>query len=426
LNSTEEAKTNCTREIEVEIPAEIVAGETESLVQRYQKLARIPGFRKGKVPSTIIRQRFAEDLKSEVVEKLVPKYFRQEAEKQGLAPVSQPRVTDLHIVDGEPLRFKASFEVMPDFEVSGYKELAPEPQETTVTDEEVESELTHLREQQAAYAPVEDRALQDGDYAQISFKGQPQTAAGDETKPVSVDDVMVEVGGSNTVKEFTENLRGAKPGEDRSFQVIYPEDFADHRLAGKTFSYSVSIKAVKQKSLPELNDDFAKQLGEFETLEALKQRIREAIEAEKKHTAEHVAKDKIVDELAKRHDFPVPEALVEHQIDLRLERGLRALAAQGLNPEQMKQMDLERLRSGQRDSAIKEVKVSLILDRIAELEKIDATEEEVDKEVEALAKQSKMDVDDVRARLTRNGALDRIRNRIRNEKTLDFLYRRSA
>jgi trigger factor len=427
LNSTEETKANCTREIEVEIPADVVAGETESLVQRYQKLARIPGFRKGKAPVTMIRRRFAEDLKSDVVENLVPKFFRQETEKQGLTPVSQPRVTDMHLVDGEPLRFKASFEVMPEFEVSGYKDLGPGPQEVTVTDEEVESEITRIREQQASYNAVDERPLQDGDFAQVSFTGQPKEATeGEAAKPVKVDDVMVEVGGTNTVKEFSENLRGVKPGEEKTFDVNYPADFADNRLAGKTFTYTASIKAVKQKVLPELNDEFAKSVGEFDTLDALKTRIHEAIEHEKKHQAEHEAKDKIVEELVKLHDFPVPESLVERQIDLRLERGLRALAAQGLRAEDMKKMDFARLRTAQREGALKEVKVSLILDKIAEIEKIDATEEEIHKEIEALALQAKQPVEDVQARLTQDGAVDRIRNRIRNEKTLEFLYHKSA
>lgn len=427
MNSTEETKANCTREIEVEIPAAVVAGETETLVQRYQKLARIPGFRKGKAPATIVRHKFADDLKSEVVEKLVPRYFQEETKKQGLSPVSQPRVTDLHVADGEPLRFKATFEVLPEFQVSEYKDLATEPQEIKIADEEVDAEVNKIREQQATFTPVEDRALQDGDFAQVSFTGQPKQAEGEEAaKPIKVDEVLVEIGGTNTVKEFTENLRGAKPGDEKTFEVNYPADFSDQRLAGKTFTYTASIKAVKQKSLPELDDDFAKQLGEFDTLDALKTRIREAMEAEKKHQAEHEAKDKIVDELVKRNDFPVPESLVERQIDLRLERGLRALAAQGVRPEHLKQMDFGRLRTAQREGAVKEVKVSLILDRISETEKIEATDEEVNKEIEALALQAKQPVEELRERLTHEGVVDRIRDRIRSEKTLDFLYHRPA
>jgi trigger factor len=437
LNSNE-VKPNCTREIQVEIPVEVVAGETETLVSKYQRTARIPGFRKGKVPATIIRQRFAEDLKSEVVETLVPKYFHQETEKQGLNPVSQPKVSDLHVHDGEPLRFKATFEVLPEIELAGYRDLAPEKPEITVTDEEVQESLNRLTEQQATYAAVEDRPLQDGDYAQVSFTGTPQAAPAPEgeaasadkaapaAQPINVEEVMVEIGGSNTVKEFTENLRGAAPGEERTFSVVYPEDFADQRLAGKTFGYTVRIKAVKQKTLPEQNDEFAKQVGDFENLEVLRTRIREGLTAEKEHEADRAAKEKIIAELEKRHDFPVPDALVEQQIDVQLERGLRALAAQGMRTEDLKKLDWTRLRDGQRESARKEVKISLLLDRIASAEKIDATDEEVDHEVEALAQQARQPVEQVRERFAKEGALDQIRSRVRNDKTLDFLCTKPA
>ncbi len=435
------------REIEVEIPAEIVTSETESLVRKYTKLAKIPGFRKGKVPPTVVRQRFAEDLKSEVVESLVPKYFHTETEKQGLKPISQPRVTDLHLHEGEPLKFKATFEVLPEIEVSGYREIQPEQKDTSVSVEDVEAALKNIQEQHAAYNVVsEERPLADGDFAQVAFEGtpkaelksEPETSAGsegeaavaakeeDEPKPVKVDEVLVEIGGVNTVKEFSENLRGAKAGEKKTFEVTYPADFQDQRLAGKTMVYTATINGIKSKAMPELNDEFAKEVGEFENLDALKQRIRESMEHEKTHQVEHEAKEKIVDELLKRTDFPVPEALVEHQIDVRLERGLRALAAQGMRAEDLKRMDISRLRDGQREQAVRDVKTLLILDKIAELENIQASDEEVEKEIEAIAEQARQPKEDVRARLTQDGAVTRIRERIRNEKALDFLYRKPA
>jgi trigger factor len=215
-------------------------------------------------------------------------------------------------------------------------------------------------------------------------------------------------------------------GDERTFDVHYPQDFSDQRLAGKTFTYTVKVNAIKQKSLPELDDAFAKELGEFADLAEVRTRIREGMEAEKKHNAEREAKDKLVAELVKRNDFEVPEALVEHQIDIRLDRGLRALAAQGMKAEDMKKMDLNRLRGGQRDQAVQEVKAALLLEKIAEEEKIEVSDAEIDREVEALATQSKQTPEAIRSRLTRDGALDRIRNRIRNEKTLDFLYHQSA
>jgi len=421
--SPTETSSSTRREIQVEIPVDEVNRETESLIQKYQKLARIPGFRRGHVPASIIRQRFAEDLKSDVVEALVPRYFRKEADKQGLIPISQPQVTDLHLKDNEPLRFKASFEVMPEIKVDGYKELRAEKPEIAVTDEEVVQSLNDLREQHATFTTVEGRALADGDYAQVSLDGQPKDGDG---KPVHMDEIMVEIAGKDTMPEFTENLRGASAGDERVFEVVYAQDAAEQRLAGKTFTYTVKVHSIKQKSLPEVDDQFATQLGEFKNLDEVRQRIRESMEAERKHAAEHQAKDKLVAELVKRSEFEVPEALVDRQIDMRLERGLRALAAQGMKAEDIKKMDLNRLRVGQRDQALQEVKASLVLDKIAEEEKIEVSDAEIDKEIEALATQSKQTPEAIRARLTRDGALDRIRNRIRSEKTLDFLYRQSA
>jgi len=226
--------------------------------------------------------------------------------------------------------------------------------------------------------------------------------------------------------EFTQNLAGATAGEERTFDVNYPEDFSDERLRGKTFSYKVKVNGVKQKSLPELNDDFAKELGEFTTLGEVRNRIREGMEQERRQTAEREAKDKLLAELIRRNEFEVPEALVDHQIDIRLERGLRALAAQGMSSEHMKKMDLPRLRAGQHDQAVQEVKASLLLEKIADEEKIEVGDDEINREIEALATQTNQTADAIRARLTRDGALDRIRNRIRNEKALDFLYRQSA
>ena len=421
--SPTETKESTKREIEVEIPAAEVGRETESLIQKYQKVARIAGFRRGHVPASIIRQRFSEEIKTDVVEALIPRYFRQEAERLGIHPVSQPRVTDLHVHDGEPLRFKAAFEVLPEIKLEGYKELRADKPEIAVSEADVEQALTDLREQHAKFDPIEGRALADGDFAQASLDGNPKDGDG---QPVHMDEVLVEIGGKNTMPEFTEHLRGANAGDERTFDVNYPEDAQDKRLAGKTFTYTVKISAVKQKNLPELNEEFAKQFGELTTVDELRQRIRQQMESERKHEAEHKAKDKLVEELIQRNEFEVPDSLIEQQIDIRLERGLRALAAQGLSAEHMKKMDLPRLRAGQRDQAIHDVKAALLLEKVAEAENVQVSDDEMNAEVDSLAKQTKQTTEAIRTRLTRDGGLDRIRTRIRNEKTLEFLYHQSA
>jgi trigger factor len=437
----------CKREVSIEIPADFVKQETDKLVRKYQKIAKIPGFRAGKVPESIIRSRFAEEIRSEVLDALLPQYFRAEVQKQGLAPVSQPYVGDLHFTEGEPVRFKASFEVLPQIEPKGYKDLRAEKQDITVSDAEVSDTLKHLQERQASFEPVEDRPAQDGDFVQVSFTGlskgtvkvaekkaeiaaaEGETAAATpspENKPVEVKDVLVEIGGSNTVKEFTENLLGTNAGDERTFDVTYGEDFSDKRLAGQVMAYAVQVQGVKKKNLPELDDDFAKELGDFKSLDELKAKIRENIEVEKRHSIQHTAKEKLIDELVEKNQFPVPEALVERQTEVRLERGFRALAQQGMRAEDMRKMNFQRLREGQRDAAIREVRASLLLDKIAELETIDATDEDLERELHGAANQTGQSVEEIRTRLTKDGSLDRIRDRIRNEKALDFLYNQSA
>jgi trigger factor len=417
----------CKRELTIEIPSETVNAEREKIIARYAKLARIPGFRKGKVPATVVRQRFADEIKSDVVEALVPRYFREEAGKHNLVPISQPRVTNLHFHDNEPLKFTAEFEIFPEFKVAPYDDIKADTIDTNVSEDDVEQALKNLRLQHATFNPVEEeRPIADGDFAVVSFRGTPKEGEPD-AKPVEVDEVMVEIGGDNTIPEFSEHLRGAKAGERRTFEVKYADDFSDKRLAGKTMTYDVEVKSLKTRTVPEPTDEFAKELSaDFATYEDLRTRLRDNMKAEKTHEAEHQGKDKIAAELVERNDFPVPESMIDQQIDLRLERGLRALAAQGMKSEDMKRMDFDRLRAGQRDSALREVKASLILEQIADQEKIEVSDDELEQELSGIALQAKQPVEQVRARLTKDGGLDRIRHRIRNEKTLNHLYRRSA
>jgi trigger factor len=423
VSPTETKESATKREIQVEVPAEEVSRQTESLIQKYQKVARLPGFRTGHVPPSIIRRRFSEEIKTDVAEALVPRYFRQETERLGMHPISPPRVTDLHLVDGEPMRFKASFEVLPEIKVEGYKELRADKPEIAVSEADVEQAMAELREQHATFSPIEGRDLAEGDFAQVSLDGLPIAGEG---QPVHMDEVLVEIGGKNTMPEFTEHLRGAQVGDEGALSVSYPDDATDKRLAGKTFSYTVKVHALKQKSLPEWNEEFVKKLGDFSSVDDVRRRIREQMEAERKRQAERESKEKLMADLIGRNEFEVPEALIEHQIDIRIERGLRALAAQGLTAEQMKKMDLHRLRDGQREEAIRDVRATVLLEKVADEENIQVSDEELEREVESLARQTEQAVEAVRARLTRDGGLDRIRTRSRNEKTLDWLYRQSA
>lgn len=448
----------CVREVAVEIPAEVVSREFDSALQRYAKVVRVPGFRKGKVPASLVRNRFADEIRNDILEHLVPRYFQDAVVKEGYRPISQPQVHSLITEPGKPVSFKAAFEIMPDIQLGNYHEIKVDVPEVKVTDEDVEVELKRLQERQASFDPVdEDRPLQDGDFAQISFQAiakepaaQAATEAKEEKKeeaeqtgtpeaaqtapakptsnePVQMDEVFVEIGGANTLPEFSENLRGAKPGEERSFDVTYPGDYGDNRLAGKTLSYVAKMNAIKKKTTPDLTDEFARELSQdLQTLDDLKKRLQERILAERRYRVMHDAREGLLNQLISSHDFPVPEIMIQRQIDIRLEQWLRSLAAQGMRTEDMKRMDFKRLRASQREAAAKEVKADLLLQKIAEAENLQATEEEVSQEIRDLAQQMKETPESLQQRLAEKGGLDRIRIRIQSDKALRFLLNQSG
>ena len=421
------------REIEVEAPAEEVSKSFKTVVKRYQKLARIPGFRAGKVPESLIRSKFAKEVRQEVLESLVSERFRKAIDDQKLRPISEPQLQDLQLFDGQPLKFKAAFEVAPEFDIAGYDSVHVAKPEATLTSDEYDAELNRVLDSHATVEPVdEDRTLVDGDWAEIQFRGDVQDLAQTVTEdgvanvskkePITGEDVLVEVGGKNTLAAFNESLRGSKPGQELKFEVVYPADFGEQRLAGQTVSYDVTVKSIKKKTYPERDAEFAKQLGNYESWDEFETKLREHASNRKKDALESQAKDKMLEELIARYQFPVPESFVQQQVDARLDRGLRALAQQGMKPEDMRKLDFGRLRAAQRDQAVNEVKASMILDRISEAEGITVSDEDLDRELLMLSIQSREPLEALRERLTKDGSLDRIREHLLREKTGSVLY----
>jgi trigger factor len=413
---------NCKRELELEIPAENVSKAAEKVARDLARVARIPGFRPGKAPVTLIRRRFAEDIQGEVVQSLVPEYLEKALDEKKLIPVTRPEVDKVEFKEGEPLRFRAVFEVLPEFELGEYKSPEVQVEAIEIGDAQVDKAIEEMRERAATFVPVEGRAAKDGDYVLMKLMGTP-VGGGD---PVQADNILCHLGAEETLESFTENLRGAASGETKKFQAKYPEDYPDPKLAGKTYDYSVDVQGIKEKKLPELNDEFAKdaagETGGFTTLAEMRKKILENLEAAKTQQQEAQAREKILEQLVKRHDFPVPEALVENQMDIRLERVVRSLAAQGVDPRAVN-VDWVSLRKRQREHAVDDVKAELLLDRIATEEKIEATDEDVEKEIEKLAERSGESATALRARLTKQGALDRMKSKLRSDKTIEWMYR---
>jgi trigger factor len=426
-----------TREIEVEVAADEVSKSFKTVVKRYQKLARIPGFRAGKVPESLIRSKFAKEVRQEVLESLVSERFRKAIVDQKLNPVSEPQLLDMQLFDGQPLKFKAAFEIAPVIDITGYDGVHVAKPDATLTNEEFDAERDRVLDSHTTVEPVEeDRALTDGDWAEIQFRGEVKDLAQTVTEdgfenistsaPITGEDVLIEIGGKNTLAAFNDALRGSKAGQELKFEVDYPADFGEQRLAGQTVSYDVTVKSIKQKNFPERDAEFAKQLGNYESWDDFETKLREHASDRKKNALENGVKDKLLGELIERFQFPVPEAFVQQQIEARLDRGLRALAQQGMKVEDMRKLDFVRLREAQRDQAVNEVKVSMILDRIAEVEGVVVSDEDVDRELLMLSIQSREPLETLRERLSKDGGLDRIREQMRREKTSSVLYEKLA
>jgi trigger factor len=403
----------CRHSLEISIPVQVVERETSRVVEDVQKRAKLRGFRPGKVPVTIIRKEFAGEIRQKVLESLIP----VQLEAENLSVVGPPDVKDVHFHDGEPLRFTAEFEVVSDIELQEYKDVEVPYHEPEVTEADIDKRMDELLNQKAQYVNVDPRPVQDGDYAVLAIR----SIGGVEGDPVSQDEMVLEMGGGDTLPAFTENVRGLSPGDEKEFEVAYPEDFGSARMAGKTVRFHTTVKGIRRKDMPELNDEFAQDLGDYRNLDELREALRKSIFGQRQYEAQQEAKNQIVAKLVEMHEFPVPEAFVERQIRNRVEQSLRVMAEQGVDPKSM-QVDWEKVKESQRGKAVQEVKASLLLSRIAEREAIGATRDEVDKEIERVARQERQPVAAVQMRFEKDGTLRRIADRIQTEKTLGFLF----
>jgi len=415
--STEEV---CKRTLEISIPVSDVEAETDKVVASLQKKLRLPGFRPGHVPTNIIRNRFKEDIRQDVLENPAPRYFRERAEAEGLNLVGPPSLRDVKYEPGQPLEFKVDFEVLVPFDLKDYEGLPVVYRDPEVTDEEVTGRIEHIREEKAEYVNVEPQPLAAGDFAVVSL----ESLSGIEGEPIKNDEMMLHIGGEDTLPAFTENLTGAAPGDEREFDVSYGEDYSERKLAGKTVRFKATVKGVRRKDLPELNDEFARDLGDYKDLAELRDAVRKVMLREKEYLAQQEAKGKLVETLVDMHEFPVPEALIERRIEDMVEQNLRSLAMRGVDPRQVK-LDWEKIRETQREKAVRDVKASLLLDRVADKQQIEPTTDEVDRELQRLSRQERQPVAALRAKFEKDGTLRRIASHIRTEKTLNYLFERA-
>ncbi|PYS41545.1 MAG: trigger factor [Acidobacteria bacterium] len=408
----------CKKNLDIEIPQEVVDAEITHIAQELARRARVPGFRPGKAPVAVVKTRFRDEIVSEMMQHLMPKYFGDAIDERKLEIVQAPQFEAIDYNSGKPLRFKAVFEVYPKLNVTNYEGIPVEEASAKVEDSEVEAALKKLQEDMAELAPVEDeRPVQEGDFAEISYSA---TIEGSDEPPMVGEKAVAEIGGRTTMKEFTENLLGAKVDEEKTFKVTYRPDYPTQRLAGKTVEYKVKIEGIKTKEIPEINDEFAQRFGEYKTLDELKAKIREDIEKHKREQAQEQTREKLLKWLEDNNEFELPESLVERQLHIRLQRLLRDLSRQGINPQRL-DVDWAKIREDQQQQAMRDVKGSLILEYIAEKENINVAEHDVEAEIEKMAAETNRPKEKVKEVLSRDSGLERLRSQIRNKKTLDLL-----
>lgn len=406
---------DCKRSLEIEIPLEEVERARERVTNSIKQRVRLPGFRPGKAPVSMIQSRFEGEIRHEVLELLLPQAFRDRVQKEELKVVGQPDISDLKFEPGQPIRFKADFEIAPEIELRSYRDLPVKYEEPSVTDEEISQRLEAMRESKAEYPNQDPRPIEDGDYVLVHLKSLAGLA-----EPID-QDVQIQVGGKETLPMFNDVLTGMLPDQTRQADITYPDDYGQERLAGKTISFELTPKFIRKKELPALDDEFARDLGDYQTLDELKEAVRKTLFHEKQYFAQQAAKEELIDRLVEDNDFAVPDAYTEKQIENQVRMQLRDLAGRGVDPNTIK-LDWEKVKENQRDKAVRNVKASLLLEKVSERESIHATKDEVDREVQRLARQEREAVPVIRARLEKEGGLGRIADHIRTEKTLQFLF----
>lgn len=411
---------SCRKEIVIEIPQDAVTRESEQVTAQYARVARIPGFRPGHAPRTLVGKRFRDEIRGEVVQTLIPRYFEERIRAENLVVAGEPRFQEIQFGEGQDLRAKAVFEVYPEIELKdNYRAVEIEREPWTVSETEVDESVERTRQQNADFEVVENRPAADGDYVMAGYQGL--DLASPAAEPIEVREGLIQIGAPGTVPEFTENLRGSRPGETRDFEVVYPETFPNRRLAGRKIRYRVEVQSIKAKVLPALDDELAKSVGDFSTLAELRHHLRQNLERARERREQTALKHALLDKIMKAYDFPVPDTLLESQVRRRLERAATGLESQGIDLDALG-VDWHRMRDDLRADAERDLRGSLVLDRIAEAEKLEISEAEVDEAVRELAEAAHETPAALKARLTREDGIARLKSSIRRQKALDLIY----
>ena len=412
------------KEIKIEIDPDTVRETYNRVSDTYARQVNIPGFRKGHAPRSVVRTRFKNEIRGDVLRELVPDAINEAIGKHELETIGEP---DVHLDNAESLEkfgeqaiaVHVNVEVWPNIELAKYKGLEVNRSVRPIKDEDVEQVIAQLREASASLQPVEDRGAELGDTVTVNFQGKFVDLPDEED--INVTDVDVVLGGERVQPEFTENLTGVRADETRTFTVDYPEDFSAKGLAGKKVDYTATVTAVRIKELPELDDEWAQSLGdEVDSLATLRAKVREDLELRAKAEADQHVRSDLMKQLLAEHSFEVPQSLINHQTNYRMETVVRDMIGKGVDPRSP-ELNWDGAREELQAQAEEDVRGSLLLERVAEEEKITVSDEDIDAEIEAIATASRQPKEQVRAVLTKDGGERSIASRLRNRKALDLL-----
>jgi len=409
----------CKRRLAVEAPTDIVQNAWEAAYGRVGREARLPGFRKGRVPRNLVKLHFADDVRREVAQRLIPEIYRQALVETHIEPVDEPDLDDVRLEEGSPLTFTATVEVKPLIALGEYKGVSVQHTPTPISEADVDGALAQIRESQAEFRTVE-RPAAPGDMVIVDY-----TLAPDGLPPVSETGYAFAIGDGSVMPEIDEVVVGMAAGAEHEVGVHFAADHRREDLRGRAGSARVKLVEVKEKILPELDDELAKGLGDHQTLDALRAEVRRQLEARRAREDQQALEDKIVEALLARHDFKVPEAMVTRHMGHAIQHMRVRMRRQGVDPDRLR-WDQPELLQELRPAAEKAVRRTLLLDAIATAEGIATAEADVEAEIARLAAQTQRPAAAVRGILEKNEELESLRARLREGRALDLVVQGAA
>jgi len=412
VKSNVKVLSGCKREIELDVDADEVMKEFNDIIAQFSSRAKIPGFRPGKAPKDIIKKKFYPELKESLINSIVPKALNSEFRSNNISPVGMPVVTDFRFKEGEPLHIKAQYEVWPEFELPDYKKIKVKQKNIAITPQEIDRSLEDLRERSAEYVPVKGRGVAEGDYVAVELNSKDV----DTKRALPLEKGVILAGHKGNEEALNKNLVGLKPGDERTFVIKHDKSHENKRVAGRTIEYKMKVISIKERELPKLDDEFAKDLGEFKSLKDLREKIEKEIISTKEKAMQNEMAEEVIQKISDKLNIDLPESVLEQEHIAVMRRLLSAYPQHNPNKE-----ELDRLKTEGKQKAEKNLKSHLILLKIAKKEKIEISDQELQEEFKRIAKANSLPLAKVVDSLNKEGKRGELRDSLVLKKTVDFL-----